>query len=616
MPFAKGHKKGFTKHIATRSVGVPRRQVYGVWWDETFSDLEIEMACYRKGGQWKNHGSSKWFGEGIVHHFKRVKSLLWPQIVWHRWNELEMECFLKYRIVGELGPASAGKTHSAATNFLADYFCWPECTTVLASSTTRESLEMRVWGEMKAHFRSARERHPFLPGNLIEGRQRIVTDSRYEAADGRDFRNGIVGVACKRGANYQGLGEYVGIKNKRVRLLADELSFMPKDFIHAISNLNKNPDFKLGGYGNPKETQDALGVLCEPAANLGGWDGGIDQRPGTKTWQIRFEDGVCLQLPGSDSPNLDGKLGIPLISQKDIDKDVAFWGKDSLQYTMMNEGRMPRGQGARRVLTRLMCQKFRAMEDVIWKDSNQVKIGCLDAAYRGVGGDRCVFAELRYGFDVEGMNVLALHEQMIVPIVDDPAVDAEDQIAEFCKQNCLMRGIPPTQMFFDSTGRGTLMSAFARLWSSAVVPVEFGGVASSRPAPVKPEPGKPQKTCREYYFNFVTELWFMVRHVVEAGQFRGMTEDVMQEGCAREWGFVGATGVKIQVEPKPMMKLKSGRSPDLFDCLVAGVEGARRLGFKVANLATLNGNEVKPGWKSDLQRRQDKIWREDTLHYA
>jgi hypothetical protein len=603
--FKKGQKPPKKKEKA-----VPHFEQYGVYWPEGTTQLEIEMQCVRQGGHW--YGWQKQScGLGLFEHFKRLKSLLWPQIVWHKWNEKELHCFLNYRIIGEMGPASSGKSHSAATNFLAEYWCYPDCTTVIVSSTTRESLEMRVWGEMKAYFRDARNRTPWLSGNLIEGRQRIVTDDRSESVEGRDFRNGIVGIACKKGQTFQGLGEYVGIKNKRVRLLADELQFMPKDFISAISNLNKNENFKCTGCGNPKDTLDALGTLCEPAAHLGGWDGGIDQQPGTKTWQIRFEDGVALQLPGSDSPNLDGKLGIPIITQKDIDKDIAFWGKDSIQYTMMNEGRMPRGQGSRRVLTRILCQKFRALEDVIWKDGNQVKIWALDAAYRGVGGDRCVFGELRYGLDVEDIWVLALVETVLVPITDDTKVDPEDQIAEFTKQQCIMRGIPPNQGGFDSTGRGTLMSAFARLWSSHVIPVEFGGGASDRVIQVDEKGNK--VLAKDRYANRVTEFWFNIRLIVEAGQWRGLSEDAMQEGCAREWGFVGHN--KIQVEPKDKMKLKTGRSPDLFDMLVVGGEVALRLGFPMADFSVEAKNPSNHSWQRKMREQQEKIWHAEALHY-
>lgn len=581
---------------------------YNVLWEPSITPLAMEIQCIRMGGQWKKKNGDM-AGLGLFYHVQQAQMILWPEKKWHKWNILELECYLEYRIIGELGPASSGKTFSAATNLLMDYYCYPECTTGLVSSTTRESLEMRVWGEIKKMHRIAKSRFSWLPGHLIEGRQRIVTDGRTVASEGRDFRNGIVGVACKKGQNFQGLGEYVGIKNKRLRLVGDELQFLPRGYIDAVANLNKNPDFKMVGLGNPKETTDALGVLCEPSGEIGGWDSGIDQTSKTKTWVTRFDKGICLQLPGSDSPNLDGNLGIPLISQKDIDADIQFYGKDSLQYTMMDEGRMPRGQGLRRVLTRNFCLKFGAMEEPVWDSNKLTKVGFLDAAYRGVGGDRCVFGQLNMGKDINGRQIMALAEVMVVPVnaaLDEPA---EDQIADFVKTQCAMRAIPPEHFFFDSTGRGTLVSAFARLWDPHVGTVEFGGPPTERRVSTETD-----KTCDQFYSKFVSELWFSVRLVVESGQFRGMTDEVMNEGCMREWKIV--KGNKIEVETKEEMKIKSGRSPDLFDALAAGVEGCRRLGFVITKLGSVMAKKVDRNWKQLLEEKAANLHKSKDLVYS
>jgi hypothetical protein len=502
---------------------------------------------------------------------------------------------------------NTGKSFVPSACVLADYYCFPHCTTVLVSSTTRESLEMRVWGEIKKLHKLARARFDYLPGYLIEGKQRIVTDPRTESSEGRDFRNGLAGVACKRGQSFQGMEEYVGIKNKRLRMLADELQFLPKQFVDSISNMNKNPDFKCVGSGNPKDTTDALGVLCEPAAHLGGWDGGIDQVPKTKTWEIRFPRGICIQLCGADSPNLDGKMSIPLITQEQIDNDIKFYGKDSIQFSMMDMGMMPRGQGSRRVITRQLCHKFGAMEDPLWMNSVRTRVGFLDAAYKGTGGDRCVFGELQFGVSSEGEQIMAMIDTMVIPIRDQISELPEDQIVTQVRDQCERRGIEPEHVFFDSTGRGSLMGAFGRLWSPRVVPVEFGGMASERPVS-----GGIDMSCRDYYANFVTELWYTVRQIIEAGQFRGMTEEVMSEGCQREWTIVGKN--KIQVEPKDKMKLKTGRSPDLFDALAAGVEGARRLGFKIEGLSQkMSAADSK--WRLDLRKQARKTWADSALSY-
>ena len=532
---------------------LPQFEKYSLKWPTTIEPVRMEVEMVRHGGRWKKQNGTI-AGEGMEFHFKSLMSLLWPWIKWHNWAELQLKCYLNYRIIGQIGSASSGKSFVSAACVLTDYYCYPSCTTVLVSSTTRESLEMRVWGEIKKLHKSARALHDWLPGHLIEGKQRIVSDPRSEAEEGRDFRNGIVGVACKRGQAFQGMEEYVGIKNKRLRMLADELQFLPRQFVDSISNMNKNADFKCVGSGNPKDTTDALGVLCEPAAVLGGWDGGIDQTSVTKTWELRFPRGICIQLPGSDSPNLNGQLGIPLITQEQIDYDIKFYGKDSIQYTMMDEGRMPKGQGSRRVITRQLCLKHGAMEDPIWLNNTRTRLGCLDAAYRGVGGDRCVFMELQFGMSSENQSIIALVDQMVIPITGEVTESPEDQIAIKVRDECERRGIPPEHFGFDSTGRGSLMGAFGRLWSPQVIPVEFGGSPTERPVS-----NGIDVLCKNYYSKFVTELWYSVRLVIECGQFRGMTEDVMMEGCSREWTFVGNN--KIEVEPKDKMKLK---------CFVAG----------------------------------------------
>jgi hypothetical protein len=333
-----------------------------------------------------------------------------------------------------------------------------------------------------------------------------------------------------------------------------------------------------------------------------------------------------MQFVGTDSPNLDGKMSIPLITQKQIDADVAFYGQDSVQYSMMDLGRMPRGVSARRVITRQMCLKHQAMEEPVWEGGERIKIGFLDAAY-GHGGDRCVFGELEFGQEAraavaeelvsaiitqkrpaESKNqILALIDTQVVPITDQGET-AEDQIAMWVKGECERRKIIPDNFFFDSTGRGSLMSSFARLWSPLVNGIEFGGAATA----TRKVSADIDHWCKDYYFNMVTELWFNVAYVIQASQFRGMTEEVMMEGCLREWGF---TGKKVQVEPKDKMKVKSGRSPDLFDALCSGVAGAIKRGFVIKRQTAGTHKKVDRSWKTKLRERAKEHWKSGELSF-
>src|ERR1044071_3303787 len=166
--------------------------LYNCKWGAYENPLLIEMTMIRKGGQWKKQGGGV-AGNGLFWHFKRFQELLWPtEKVWHRWSVLEAQVYCGgYKTIAVLGPAASGKTFDAASNLLAEYYVWADCMTGIVSSTEISTLEMRVWGAIKALHKSAKEKFPFLPGNIIESKQRIVTDTKFEAVEGRDFRNGI-----------------------------------------------------------------------------------------------------------------------------------------------------------------------------------------------------------------------------------------------------------------------------------------------------------------------------------------------------------------------------------------------------------------------------------------
>jgi hypothetical protein len=588
---------------------------YGKTWPALMHPAAIELHMIRGGGQfmWKNVK----VGLGLFHHYKALQDILWPGKPWHRWRLLTLECFVKYRFTGICGAASSGKSHDAALFGLCMYYVFSDCCTVIVTSTTLKDLRRRIWSEITKHHKEALDRVDWLPGYVIESREQIVSRTT-KAGEARDLRNGIQAIPTKIGNQWVGISALVGIKNKRVLLIGDELSLMQEGYLDSIANLNKNPGFQCIGLGNLKEATDPLGKLCEPSIEQGGWDGGIDQVGGTKTWPTRFDNGICIQLVGTDSPNFDVPETEPapypfLITREAIANDVKFYGTDSWQYKMMNEARLPRGQGSRRVITRQICLTHQALEQPIWRDTERTLVASLDAAYRGVGGDRCVlmFSEFGTGVVPDGMDLVlfALLETIIVPIKGDVgSLSPEDQIADFVKDHCIARGVPPRQFFFDSTGRGSLMASFAQRWDAYVQPVEFGGRGSERTVS-----NEDSTLCCDYYDRFVTELWWTSRLCVISGQCRGMTEEVMNEGCQREWKIT--PGNKVSVETKDEMRKKMGRSPDLYDCFVTGIEGARRLGFQVAKLSRL----TRPGqeqWKEDLRRRARELREHGQLNYS
>lgn len=620
-----------------------RFKKYGVWWQPTVDPLSMHRDCIRAGGQWTNKKTGETAGGGMFHHYMEFQKLAWPHKLWeskgikNHWAEACLDVWIKHQNIGVLGCASAGKSDSFASCALTDWYCWSDCTTVLVSSTDLKSLELRIWGMIKRYHKEAKGRHFWLPGHLIEGKQMLILDNKDQASEGRDFKNGIIAVACKKGSQFVGLGSMVGIHNKRVRLIADESNLMPRAFLDSTANLAKCEDFKLVALGNPNETTNAHGVICEPdPVTLGGWEGSIDQTPGTKTWKTRFPNGICLQLPGSDSPNMkvgeNDEAPFPfLITRKQYNDDAQIWGIDDWHFAMMDDAKMPRGQGSRRVLTRQACLKFGAFEEPRWRDSRITKVAFLDAAYRGVGGDRCVFGEMWFGPEAELQElgpevasalifqtdksikqhqIAALIDIKICPVMGGPEADlAEDQIAKFCKSECDARGIPAEHFFYDAGMKTSLTQAMARLFSAYTQTLDFGSKPSDEQVSAEI-----QKPCNEYYSKFVTEMWYSVRMAVESRQFRGMTESACTEFSQREWKTVA--GNKIEVETKDEMKVKSGRSPDEADAIAIGLFGCRKLGFTIAKLVS-PPDTVKRGqnWRDKARKLASKLHTSGNLTY-
>lgn len=596
---------------------------YGLFWPTGTPALEAVMFCIRRGGEWTSNGRKK--GAPLFDLYRRMESLVWPDQAHTDWSDLILRHILSERITAVLGPKDSGKTNRMARFALCDYFCFPQDTLILMSSTDLRGLELRVWGEVKALFNKARDRFPLLPGYAVDSLKGIFTDDVGDADEARDIRKGLicVPVVDSSGA-WRGLAKWVGIKQRRRRLLSDEMQFAPDPFLSTLANLDSG-DFKGVFSGNPRGEGDPLDRISEPVE---GWDN-HPETGATTTWRNRM-GGVTIQLYGPDSPNIRHPDRYPyLISQASIDRVVAFYGRDSLEYHMQAVGVRRGGLNARRILTRDMTRQFGATDAVVWRGSPTAKGYALDASY---GGDRCVGGPFEFGEDINGTQVIAFGKPRVIPIraygrftPESDRLLPEDQIAAAVHDDCEAAGIDPSRVYFDSTGRGSLGTAFARLWSAQVNPVEFGGSATTRPVcgdlfiEELDEFGRKRrrlKRCDEHYRKFVTELWFSVRYAVESRQVRNLPEEAIAELCAREWGIV--RGNLIEVEPKEDTKPRLGRSPDFGDWAALCVEGARRLGFQIARLAAPKPPRTFSGldpW-ARLREKAARIHRASLLDYS
>lgn len=381
------------------------------------------------------------------------------------------------------------------------------------------------------------------------------------------------------------------------------------NFLDALANLNSG-EFKGMFAGNPLGDGDPLDKLAEPKE---GW-GSISEPDKTTVWNTRDIKGRCINLIGTDSPNFDQSQDPEpkypyMINQKSIDRVIARFTMNSFQYFSQCKGIRMAGMDAMKVITRDMCMEFHALEQVFWKNETRTKALGIDAAYGNIGGDRCVAQPVEWGKDVTEKTILNTELPIIVPVRPHKMAgrSPEDQIALFTRDYCEREHIPAGHVFYDATGRGSLGTSFARLWSADPNPIEFGGSPSERPITseltiLDHKLGRYRlMKANEHFSKMVSELWFVVRYIIESGQMRNLPEEVMMEGCRRIWRMV--RGDKVEIETKAEMKERTGESPDLFDALVVACEGARRLGFSIAKMEIQDAKQYNDSWKKDLQNR-------------
>lgn len=586
---------------------------YGWKFNSALTELQVEMSCIQRNLE---------TGKPLSHHYEQMRRILWPELDDHRWHRLIRDTIIEEKCTTLAGPASSGKTHEAAWIFLCEYLCFPEETCVLVSSTDIRGLRGRVWSEITSLWQKAKDAYPDMPGHLLDSKVAILTDALDESEydrRARDYRKCIQGVPCREsGGAWLGINRYAGWKQRRMRLIADEAAQMEREYITGITNLNSNPDFKCVILGNFSDPTDCLGRCAEPRD---GWTNHMEPKK-TEVWETFYPlKGKCVNLIGFDSPNFDfpkrhedDRDRYPyMIGPKRIAEIENSFGRQSIEFMSQCWGSMKISQLSYRVLNRELCNSGNAFKDVNWK-GDLTKVAFLDSAW---GGDRCVFTHGEFGLDVEDQTRLKGYPPEVVPVRMMPDKDPDYLIAEWCRDRCTDLGIPPENFGHDSTGRGTLGTSLARAWSSACNPIEFGGLPTNRPVNedmpyIDPKTGMSrQRLCHEYYIKFVTELWFSVNMIVQAGQLRGLCDEVFEEFQMRIWRLVGD---KRELEPKsgtkekPGMKQRTGRSPDLADSFAGMVEMARRRGFTIKSLMNPDAAWKHAEYLRKLQKEAMKYW--------
>lgn len=584
---------------------------YGLSWPANTRALDIEFNFIRNGGLKQGPHGQK-YGLGLYEHCLAARRLLWPERSENRWLKLIYKEISSHIITILMGAASTGKTAAAAEYILMQYWCSPANTLVLVTTTNTEKLEQNIFGEIKALWQKGRQRHPWLAGHIVDHKHAIFTDD-IETADVRDQRRGIKGKACYEGKQWVGDAVFVGIKQERVFFVGDELQYMAGTFIRSWNPLFSNPHMQVIGSGNPNHNpDDPLGIAAEPKD---GWNS-LAEPDTTTCWDTRFMNGRCVNLVGTDSPNFEVPDDQPepyryLIGRRFVNRVIHDSGLNSPEYYRLVKGVMNFSLAHARIIDRQLCRDHKAQEKAEWLGGKRTKIYAVDPAYGG--GDRCVIGYGEFGESNDGIIILKITRYRALQINLRLSTSVEDQIANAVYDESQSYDIPPENIFYGAFGKGTVGSAFARRFgANGPIPIEEGGRPTRRPVRkgllIHDEHKREwrEKRCDEHYDRKISELWFSVRYTIEANQLRELSDEMMSEGCQRQYQTVA--GDKISIETKEDMMERVSRSPDLFDWLSFLVEGARQRGFLIDMLGP--GNEDPDGgedWLSEKVRAQYEL---------
>lgn len=568
---------------------------YGIKWLGNYNDLQIELFCFRKGTA--SMGGQE---DDRPYHFKQIVKMLWgprskKHYVWDPWTDrmLDGACSQKYLWLS--GCAQSRKSTFAAVWANVNWLCAPETTLVLVASTGLSEARRRIWGQVEEYFTAGCEsmgtlaKGGTLPGRIIGSLGKIRTEDA-----GHKFSD-LCGIQLVAGdpSHEKDAMKKIGFHNKRVIMILDELTDLSPTLVKAArANLAVNEWFQLIGIGNFASIYDPLGVNAEPIGGWGSVSAEYDQ------WETK--DGLCLRFDGTRSPNvlLGRQLYPGQYGPEDLKNHRALGEHTADVWRMCRSFPCPEAD-TDRVIAQADLMKGDVRSLVKWKTA-PVKCASLDPAF-ATGGDKAMAYFGEYGISIEDRPTLQVTEAK--QLKEDIRIKGENKALQISKQfrdECASRGIDSKNAGYDGSGGGVVMDGlFFEIWKgNKLLPVQFGGAASDRPATIKdPRPSN------KVFSNRVSELYFSCVDFILGNQIKGLPAQACAELTERRKAKEGNIIKHNRVESKKEMKLRTGgKSPDDADAFVILLEVARvRLGFKASGFEG-GRSAASLSWKQRVMR--------------
>ena len=506
------------------------------------------------------------------YYFWRVCDELWNRedlheklMIKHPWAKLMIRAALENKYLAVGGSASSGKSHTMAAWGIVNWLSQPQDTLVLMTSTTLREARKRIWGSVMSLL-------SVIDDAPIKIRDSIGNASYVNEKDILIERAGLSLISAEKSKTKEAVGKFIGIKQKRVILIGDELSELSEAILNAgLTNLSKNPSFQMIGMSNPSSRFDAFGIWSTPKD---GWDS-VDTNTADE-WDTKW-NGKYLRLDGERSPNiLAGETIYPwLPTQEKLDEDKALLGVESRGYMRMVRAVFFDSDETTGIYTENELTTSGSMRPVEWQ-SSPISLCGIDPAFTN-GGDRTIMYTAQCGYDKSGQYVIEFGQA--IHLNDDAtnkAVPRTYQIVRQIKEKCEKLKIPPENVSVDSTGAGApFCDVLAGEWSNRFMRVSFGGKASE-----KRVSANSKLIGTELYVNRVSELWFVGKELMRTRQVFGVNSDLAQEITARNYDMIKGSTLRMKIESKPEFKSRFGRSPDLADAAFLALDCARqRLGL-------------------------------------
>lgn len=551
---------------------------YGFKWPRGTPLIAKELGAFKA----LRMGKGNKYCHSAFTHFLNIQRLLFPNcielykkvprgIVWNNYYlEVVKKC-CEFKKTALTGPASANKTFGAASFGITSFFCAPKETMVMVSTTSGSASERRIWGDIKKFHKMALYEECGIEkiGECVDHLKAIVFDEGKQLYDAtrneRDMRDGIqvIPIATDQTGD-KALDTIQGTKNKFVLWILDEMAQMQDGVTRPNGNLVQNPHYQFIGIANANDENDPHGKVCMPQGGLEALNVDTDREwVSAKGYNVLF-------LHGDETPN-----NHPYVDQDSIEKVTDFPfpyasnrlnsnesaieygngniedGKETLDYWKFSRGFWaPKGASSSLYTTNLF-KSFNSVNPPPLIVSGHRTFAGGDFAFT-TGGDSNSLCYAVFGFDAHGRKVINFCKESISIRINAQSKD------EFIKATAIryIEKLRELNVNFEDfrgdigNDGGLTMLEMGRVGRThALVGISSSGAAVNK----------------KKYKNKVTELWFNARDLIRTGLCRGINlqSKYADQLCKRKYNSFGKN--LYQLETKPEMKKRIGRSPDDAD---------------------------------------------------